>query len=181
MRTMRRVNAVANAPMTWNNSADRIFRVASDLRSGAVRAQIVLFRSCLLLCGFGIVVFAVFGSAVNGAGGRVDVPDDDGRLSEAAAGADEADSLRRQHRYADAERCGRRAIALDPRLPRAHSVLGRVFLETGRYEEAEAAFREAVQLDPGSGAAHRNLASVVQARKRGSWLKYLPMTRRPHR
>src|SRR5579863_9425603 len=113
-----------------------------------MRAQIVLFRSCLPLCGFGIVVFAVCGSAVNGAGGRVDVPDDAGRLSEAAAGAGEADSLRRQHRYADAERCGRRAIALDPRLPRAHSVLGRVFLETGRHEEAEAAFREAIRVDP---------------------------------
>jgi hypothetical protein len=61
----------------------------------------------------------------------VDVPDDTGDMSEAEASADEAERLLEQRQFADAERCGRRAIALDPRLPRAHSVLSLILRETG--------------------------------------------------
>ena len=110
----------------------------------------------------------------------MDVPGYAEGMSEAEAIVDEADDLRQQHRYADAERCSRRAIALDPRLPRARSVLGLVLRDTGRFDDAEAAFRQAIRLDPASETARRNLARIKQARKRGPWLKNLPVRRRPH-
>jgi hypothetical protein len=50
-----------------------------------------------------------------------------------------------------------------------------------RKMEKSTGVSRAVRLDPGSAAAHTSLASVVHARKRGSWLRYLPMPLRPHR
>jgi Flp pilus assembly protein TadD len=83
--------------------------------------------------------------------------------------------------YAEAEAAFREAVQLDRGEPEVHNNLGVLLHRTGQYEEAEAAFREAIRLDPGSAAARTNLASVAQARKRGSWRKYLPTARRPHR
>lgn len=110
----------------------------------------------------------------------MDLPDGDEAKSEAAASVDEAESFRGRHRYADAERCARRAIALDPRFPRARSALGLVLLDTGRHAKAGAAFRGAIRLDPALTAVHRNLATAVRFRKRWPWLKSQPVTCRQY-
>ena len=96
----------------------------------------------------------------------MDIPDDAADMTTAAARADQADRLRKQHRAADAEASYRAAIALDPQLPRAHSGLGLVLRDTRRYAEAEAACREAIRLDPGYAPAHSTFGVVLRETRR---------------
>jgi len=57
----------------------------------------------------------------------MDTPDV-GDVNEASARADEGESLRGQHRYADAETAYRAAIRLDPALAAAHGNLNSLFV-----------------------------------------------------
>jgi non-specific serine/threonine protein kinase len=52
----------------------------------------------------------------------------------------------------------RRAIALKPDLPEAHSLLGSALLTIGQVDEAIASIRKAIRLEPGNGQAHQALA-----------------------
>jgi tetratricopeptide (TPR) repeat protein len=80
--------------------------------------------------------------------------------------ADQGDNLFRQHRHAEAEAAYRTALAVDPRLARAHTGLGRALYWQSRYQEAEAAYRTAIRLDPGSSLAHSSLGRLLSDLKR---------------
>ena len=54
-----------------------------------------------------------------------------------------------------------RALALDPNIPRAYSVLGILQVVDGRYDEAMESARNAVNLGPNSADAYVNLAIVL--------------------
>jgi adenylate cyclase len=54
-----------------------------------------------------------------------------------------------------------RALALDPKIPRAYSVLGVLQVVDGRYDEAIESARKAVSLGPNSDDAYVNLAIVL--------------------
>jgi tetratricopeptide (TPR) repeat protein len=89
-------------------------------------------------------------------------------MNNATTHADEGGRLLMQHRYADAETAYRTAIALDPRLPRAHAGLGQALYRLRRFPEAEAACREAIRLDPADAAAHSTLGRALSGLKRFS-------------
>jgi tetratricopeptide (TPR) repeat protein len=61
-------------------------------------------------------------------------------------------------RLADAERCCRRAIELNPELAEAHASLGFVLTSVGSLDEAIAACQAAIRLRPDFAQAHWNLA-----------------------
>jgi tetratricopeptide (TPR) repeat protein len=90
----------------------------------------------------------------------------------ASVHADEGDRLSRQNHYAEsnhyeeAETAYRAALAIDPRLARAHSGLGYALYRLRRYPEAEAACREAIRLDPALAWAHMGLGGVLRDTKR---------------
>ena len=77
------------------------------------------------------------------------------------------ESLLRQDRHADAEAAFRAALALAPRLARAHMGLGYALEGRERYSEAEAAYREAIRLDLGLSWAHHGLGNILG--RTGRW------------
>jgi tetratricopeptide (TPR) repeat protein len=57
-----------------------------------------------------------------------------------------------------AEEYAHKAVALDPRLPLAHQLLGEVYLYHSQLEEAIAEFRKELEINPGSATAYYKLA-----------------------
>lgn len=55
------------------------------------------------------------------------------------------------------------AIALDPKLARAHFELGALYSEQQKHKEAISALREAIRLEPGLAKAHYRLARLYQS------------------
>ncbi len=64
-------------------------------------------------------------------------------------------------RFDIARRDAESAIRLNPRLPKAHVVLGMIQDYVGKEQEAEQEFRKALELDPGDLRARMELASVL--------------------
>jgi tetratricopeptide (TPR) repeat protein len=56
----------------------------------------------------------------------------------------------------------KKAVALDPRLAKAHFQLGVLYGDEGRYPEAIAALEEAVRLEPSMAQAHYRLAQAYR-------------------
>lgn len=89
------------------------------------------------------------------AGGAVTGPAGDA-ADHAAAGAaalEAGDLVKAEQEYRD-------AVALDPKLARAHFGLGNVYVRLGRLPEAEQAFKAALANDPKLTAAQANLGVV---------------------
>jgi len=57
-----------------------------------------------------------------------------------------------------AEEYAHKAVALDPKLPLAHQLLGEVYLYHSQIEEAIAEFRKELEINPGHAAAYYKLA-----------------------
>jgi tetratricopeptide (TPR) repeat protein len=57
-----------------------------------------------------------------------------------------------------AEEYAHKAVALDPKLPLAHQLLGEVYLYHSEIEEAIAEFRKELEINPGNAAAYYKLA-----------------------
>jgi tetratricopeptide (TPR) repeat protein len=57
-----------------------------------------------------------------------------------------------------AEEYAHKAVALDPKLPLAHQLLGEVYLYHSQLEEAIAEFRKELEINPGSATAYYKLA-----------------------
>jgi tetratricopeptide (TPR) repeat protein len=56
----------------------------------------------------------------------------------------------------------KKAVALDPRLAKAHFQLGVLYGDEGRYPEAISALEEAVRLEPSMAQAHYRLAQAYR-------------------
>src|ERR1700730_4565454 len=57
-----------------------------------------------------------------------------------------------------AEEYAHKAVALDPKLPMAHQLLGELYLYHSQIEDAIAEFREELEINPGNAAAYYKLA-----------------------
>jgi tetratricopeptide (TPR) repeat protein len=57
-----------------------------------------------------------------------------------------------------AEEYAHKAVALDPKLPLAHQLLGEVYLYHSQIDEAMAEFRKELEINPGNAAAYYKLA-----------------------
>jgi membrane associated rhomboid family serine protease/Flp pilus assembly protein TadD len=73
-----------------------------------------------------------------------------------------ATAYAQKKQYAQAERCYRRALQLDPRNFAARSGLGAILIETGRLPEAVKELQKAARLNPGSGGIWLQLGIVLQ-------------------
>jgi serine/threonine protein kinase/tetratricopeptide (TPR) repeat protein len=71
----------------------------------------------------------------------------------------------------------RRALAIDPDLPEAHTWLGSGLLTLGRVDEAMASIKEAIRLDPDNGQAHQALARALWVGK-GDFAAAIPVFER---
>ncbi|MDB5461514.1 MAG: hypothetical protein JWO72_3255 [Caulobacteraceae bacterium] len=67
-------------------------------------------------------------------------------------------------RPADAERCFKRALELDPESAEPHACLGMIYLAVGIDDGAEHHSRRALALDPGHAVASQTLASILEDR-----------------
>lgn len=59
-----------------------------------------------------------------------------------------------------AEEYGKKAVELDPKLPRAHMLLGELYLYKSRIPEAVEEFQKELQLNPGDAAVYYKLADA---------------------
>jgi tetratricopeptide (TPR) repeat protein len=59
-----------------------------------------------------------------------------------------------------AEEYAKKAVELDPRLPRAHMLLGEIYLYKSRIAEAVEQFQKELELNPGDAAAYYKLADA---------------------
>lgn len=84
-----------------------------------------------------------------------DVPEDS-----AASYLFTARMLFRQEFDPIAEEYGRKAVALDPKLPLAHFLLGELYLYKSRVPEAIAEFQKELAIDPGHAATYYKLADA---------------------
>jgi tetratricopeptide (TPR) repeat protein len=84
-----------------------------------------------------------------------DVPEDS-----AASYLFTARMLFRQEFDPVAEEYGRKAVALDPKLPLAHFLLGELYLYKSRVPEAIAEFQKELAIDPGHAATYYKLADA---------------------
>ncbi len=62
----------------------------------------------------------------------------------------------------EAEVLTRKAIALKPDFPDAHSNLGLILRALGNSKEAESSYREAIELDPNYAIGHYNLGNILR-------------------
>ncbi len=62
----------------------------------------------------------------------------------------------------EAELSTRKAIALNPKFPLAHSNLGSILKDLGKLKEAELSTRKAIALNPKFALAHSNLGSILK-------------------
>jgi tetratricopeptide (TPR) repeat protein len=85
------------------------------------------------------------------------------RPSDSNALADLGNVYLQQSRADQAYTTSRRALALDPALPRAQNTMGLSALRTG--SDAETHFREAIRLQPDFAEAHNNLGNLLAGRK----------------
>jgi hypothetical protein len=83
-------------------------------------------------------------------------------------------ALHNAARYADAAEAYRSALALDPRLPAAHELLGRALASAGDYAGALEALEAALRENPGSVNAHctRALALLARGDYASAWPEY---------
>ncbi|MCU1257394.1 MAG: serine/threonine protein kinase with repeat, partial [Bryobacterales bacterium] len=91
----------------------------------------------------------------------------DNRSAIALAGLGEAYqakfNLTRDSRWIDeALKSCRRALELNPSLPEAKIIMGRIHLDTGQYEQAQKDFETALQSDQRNSAAYQGLASAYE-------------------
>jgi rhomboid protease GluP len=91
------------------------------------------------------------------------------RLSGRRASADDSDALAilaaaysQKKQYAEAEKCYRSSLQLNPGNSAAHSGLGLLLADTGRLEDADQELQKAVALQPGSSGAWLPLGLVQQ-------------------
>jgi tetratricopeptide (TPR) repeat protein len=95
----------------------------------------------------------------------------DPKSASAYAGLAEAEhakyNLTRDSQWMDAaiQSCSR-ALALNPSLPDAHIILGRIHLDAGKFEEARNDFETALQSDPRDSRGYQGLASAYEGLKR---------------
>jgi tetratricopeptide (TPR) repeat protein len=68
--------------------------------------------------------------------------------------------LLRQDFGSVAEEYGRKAVALDPKLPLAHQLLGELYLYQSKIEEAIAEFKKELEINPGYAAGYYKLADA---------------------
>ncbi|HTY66464.1 MAG TPA: sulfotransferase [Alphaproteobacteria bacterium] len=73
-----------------------------------------------------------------------------------------AEMCRQQGLLAEAERAGRRAVALDPNLVAAWNNLGIILQEAGQLEESLACLERVVALEPDNAEAHNNLGNTCK-------------------
>ena len=73
------------------------------------------------------------------------------------------EELRREGRFADAERLFREALRFAPRSTDAYNRLGMALFGEGRLPEAAEAYREAVRINPGYAEARNNLGLTLTA------------------
>src|SRR5215472_3884506 len=85
---------------------------------------------------------------------------DTGR-ADAQAVKEQGDEHLRGGRYADAERCFREALALNPGLVDAQLSLSRLLLETAQFEAAEVSYRREIALIPEHFGPHHQLGVVL--------------------
>ncbi len=77
---------------------------------------------------------------------------------------DQAVSLYRAKRFAEAEAACRRALEISPAYVAAHNNLGVMFEAQGKLSDAAEAYRRAIELDPNDAKAHNNLGVVYGKR-----------------
>lgn len=68
--------------------------------------------------------------------------------------------LLRQDFASVAEEYGRKAVALEPKLPLAHQLLGELYLYQSRIDEAIGEFKRELEINPGYAAAYYKLADA---------------------
>jgi len=68
--------------------------------------------------------------------------------------------LLRQDFGSVAEEYGRKAVALDPKLPLAHQLLGELYLYESRIDDAIAEFKKELEVNPGNAAGYYKLADA---------------------
>jgi tetratricopeptide (TPR) repeat protein len=68
--------------------------------------------------------------------------------------------LLRQDFGSVAEEYGRKAVALDPKLPLAHQLLGELYLYESRIDDAIGEFKKELEINPGYAAAYYKLADA---------------------
>jgi tetratricopeptide (TPR) repeat protein len=86
--------------------------------------------------------------------------------SQAAALLEQAQSLRNQKKYAEAETALREAIRLRPTLLVAHARLGWVLQLQGKFPEMETAFRELLRIKPDNAVGHHGLGKALLGQKK---------------
>lgn len=73
-----------------------------------------------------------------------------------------AEMLRQHGQLNEAERHGRRAVALDPQLPGAWNNLGIILQESGALDESRECLTKVIALEPGNASAHNNLGNTLK-------------------
>ena len=73
----------------------------------------------------------------------------------------QAVGLYRAGRFAEAEHLCRQILALEPKLPVAHLLLGDALSFQQRFSEAAAAYRRAIALKPDYAEAYNNLGNAL--------------------
>lgn len=78
------------------------------------------------------------------------------------------DMLLERNRWEDAGREYQKALAIDPRQPGLHTLLGESYLHNGKLDQAEAEFRQELQLDSTYERAWLDLANLQLAKGQGA-------------
>lgn len=68
--------------------------------------------------------------------------------------------------YAEAERCARRVLELQPTSDGAYNNLANALKFQDKFAQAETAYRRALQLQPNNASAHNNLAGLLRAQSK---------------
>ena len=84
---------------------------------------------------------------------------------EAGEAHEEAMALLKRRRVAEAKKCFRRAITLDPTFPHPLQNLAGIYYQEGDYDEAVKLLRQAVDTDPGYAAAFFTWGNLSRDRR----------------